>query len=104
MTDRLPSFFEGLCKTIRANAHAHGLEAALAWAAWNRVRLLGARLTTLAERSRDRKLHLVIPPRPAPGPLAPRSTRARCNAAAALPHEFGWLQHLLPQAAASADA
>jgi hypothetical protein len=50
LTDRFAWLFEGLCKVIGVDAHTRRMEAALAWAIWNRVRLLGERLIALAER------------------------------------------------------
>jgi hypothetical protein len=99
LANRLTCFIDGLCKTIGTDAPTRGIGAPRAWAAWNRVRLLGDRLITLAERAQVGKIRVVSAPRPAPGPRAPRSSRARCGAAASLPQEFAWLRRLLPETA-----
>ena len=52
LTDRFEWLIDGLCKTIGADAHKRRMEAALAWAIWNRVRLLGDRLIALMARVR----------------------------------------------------
>ena len=52
LTDRFAWLLDGLCKVIGAEAHQRRMEAALAWAVWNRVRLLGERLIAIAARAR----------------------------------------------------
>jgi hypothetical protein len=102
LADRLTWFIDGLCRTIGAEAHARGMDPALAWAIWNRVRLLGARLIALAERRRGGRVRVVRAARAAAGPRAPRSRQAQCKAAGRLPGDFGWLPRLLPKTAQSA--
>jgi hypothetical protein len=65
LTDRFTWLIDGLCKLIGADAYKRRMEAALAWAIWNRVRLLGARLITLAERARAGRVRVMRTPRPA---------------------------------------
>jgi hypothetical protein len=48
LAERIEWLIEGLCKVIGAQAPRRGVEAALAWAVWNRVRTLGERLIALA--------------------------------------------------------
>ena len=43
LADRFAWLFDGLCKAIGVDAHKRRMEAALAWAIWNRVRALGDR-------------------------------------------------------------
>jgi len=50
LTDRFAWLFDGLCKAIGVDAQRRGMEAALAWVVWNRVRLLGERWIALAAR------------------------------------------------------
>jgi hypothetical protein len=50
LADRFTWLIDGLCRVIGAEAHKRRMEAALAWAIWNRVRMLGERLIALAER------------------------------------------------------
>ena len=99
LADRLTWLIDGLCRTIGAEAQARGVEPALAWAIWNRVRLLGARLIALAERRPGGRVRVVTAARRAAGPRAPRSPRAQCRAAHGLPGGFGWLPRLLPKTA-----
>jgi hypothetical protein len=99
LADRLRWFVDELCKTIGADAHARGMEAALAWAIWNRVRLLGERLVRLAERMRAGKHQVIHAPRAEPGPRAPKSSETQCSATASLPGDFGWVARLLPHTA-----
>jgi hypothetical protein len=74
LTDRFAWLFDGLCKAIGVDAHRRGMEAALAWAIWNRVRVLGERFIALATRVRSGRLpapraarrEVHPPPRPSP--------------------------------------
>jgi hypothetical protein len=56
LTDRFAWLIDGLCKAIGVDAHKRRMEAALAWAIWIRVRLLGDRLIALVARARAGKL------------------------------------------------
>ena len=56
LTDRFAWLFDGLCKAIGVDAQKQRMEAALAWAIWNRVRVLGDRLIALVERVRAGRL------------------------------------------------
>ena len=56
LADRFAWLFDGLCRAIGADARRQRMEAALAWAIWNRVRMLGDRLIALAERVRAGRL------------------------------------------------
>ena len=74
LADRFTWLFDGLCKVIGVNAQKQRMEAALAWAIWNRVRVLGDRLVALAERVRvgrlpRRRARSKGTPRPGFGPL-----------------------------------
>jgi hypothetical protein len=119
LTDRFAWLFDGLCKMIGVEAQRRGMEAALAWAVWNRVRVLGERLIALAERVRagrvpaTRTRHRTplldrLPPGQARGQAsvqgAGEETEKRDKSAAAasertacLPHEFGWVVRALPR-------
>jgi len=108
LTDRFTWLFDGLCKAIGVDAQRQRVEAALAWAIWNRVRLLGDRLIALAERVRAGRL----PRRRArrregtahPDPLS-QGERGRAAAVAVrLPREFGWVARTLPEAGKYAGA
>ena len=71
LAERIEWLIEGLCKVIGAQAYRRGVEAALAWAVWNRVRTLGERLIALAERVRSGRLRAPgkrrdTSPRPSP--------------------------------------
>jgi hypothetical protein len=99
LADRLTRFIDGLCRTIGAEAQARRMDPALAWAIWNRVRILGARLIALAERKRGGRVRVMRAARPVTGPRAPRSSRAQCKAASGLPGDFGWVKRLLPETA-----
>jgi hypothetical protein len=99
LADRFAWLIDGLCKAIGADAHKRRMEGALAWAIWNRVRVLGARLIALADRARAGRLPVRTGPRPAAGPRAPKSAQAQCTAAASLPRDFGWIRRLLPETA-----
>jgi len=119
LTDRFAWLTEGLCKAIVADAQKQGINPTLAWASWNRVRLLGARFIVLADRveAGKRAARVVLTKRrvpgdgpgpaearPAGGPRAPRFARVQCKAAASLPREFGWMRRLLPETAEYAGA
>jgi hypothetical protein len=116
LADRFAWLIDGLCKAVGVEAHKRRVEAALAWATWNRVRLLGAQFIALAVRieagqlpgSAARAAGRVVykrsgrrstEPRPAAAPRAPRSPQAQFNAAAGLPQDFGWIRRLLPETA-----
>ncbi len=77
------------------------MEAALAWAVWNRVRLLGERFIALAARVRGGRLPVRRTPHPNPSPQGGREpgALARERAAAGLPREFGWIVRALPETA-----
>ncbi len=96
LTDRFTWLIDGLCKVIGAEAHKRRMEAALAWAIWNRVRMLGDRLIALAERVRAGRLTRTRTPDP--GPQGGRGKRAgeACAAGPQLPTEFGWIARMLP--------
>ena len=99
LTDRFTWLLEGLCKVIGADAHTRQVEAALAWAIWNRVRVLGERLIALIERAQAGRLRVGrsqagmrrdrADPRPAGVLHAPKL----------LPQDFGWMPRMLPQTA-----
>jgi hypothetical protein len=121
LADRFVWLINGLCTAIGTDARQRRMEAALAWAIWNRVRLLGDRLIALAKRAQAGRLPAgAVPPagraagaggggrsaepRPAAAPRAPRSRQAQFNAAASLPtaslpREFGWIRRMLPATA-----
>ena len=100
LADRFAWLIDGLCKAIGGDAHSRRMDAALAWAIWNRVRLLGDRLIALAARVRAGK----NPVRRA-AEVGVRQGSAEPIAAAAprvpnrLPREFGWIRRLLPETA-----
>ncbi len=56
LAGRFAWFFDELCKAVGVDAQKRRMEAALAWAVWNRVRLLGERLIALALRVRSGRL------------------------------------------------
>src|SRR5690349_6556079 len=110
LTDRFAWLFDGLCKAIGVDALRRGMEAALAWVVWNRVRLLGERLITLAARVQAGRLpsnRLRKCPHPSPPPQererGERSAAARAAVAglptARLPGGFGWIRNVLPETA-----
>jgi hypothetical protein len=106
LTDRFAWLFDGLCKAIGVDAHSQRMEAALAWAIWNRVRLLGDRLIALAERVRAGRLPARRKSTPRPGalPQRERETRRSVVEAVRLPRGFGWVGRLLQEAAKYAGA
>ena len=73
LAGRFTWLFDGLCKAIGVDAQRRRVEAALAWAIWNRVRVLGDRLIALAERVRvgrlPRRTRSKGTPHPGFGPL-----------------------------------
>ena len=81
LAERIEWLIEGLCKVIGAQAYRRGVEAALAWAVWHRVRMLGDRLIALAERVRAGRLprrrspRSDTSPRPSPPPGVERKKR-----------------------------
>ena len=97
LADRFAWLFAGLCKTIGVEACRRGMEAALAWAVWNRVRVLGERLVALAERVRSGRVVRRTPrprtPHPGPPPQGGREKRATVI----LPRAFGWVVRALPE-------
>jgi len=109
LADRFAWLFDGLCKAIGAHALERG--AALAWAVWNRVRLLGERLIALAARVRSGRLprsgaarHDTSPRLVRPAAQSPQNGEgeerpAGGAAAVRLPREFGWLRQALPETA-----
>ena len=102
LADRFAWLIDGLCTAIGIGAQKRGIEAALAWAIWIRVRLLGDRLIALAERARAGWVQAQRPgggQRRAAGPRAPRSPQGRRAAVAGLPQDFGWVERLLPETA-----
>ena len=78
LTDRFTWLFDGLCKAIGVNAQKQRMEAALAWAIWNRARVLGDRLVALAERVRAGRLprRRESTPHPSPLPQGEREKKA----------------------------
>ena len=105
LTDRFEWLIDGLCKTIGVDAHKRRMEAALAWAIWNRVRLLGDRLIALIARARAGKLAARRTPHPDPPPQGGREHEREPDAGAGaasgagvrLPTGFGWVTRVLPQ-------
>jgi hypothetical protein len=122
LTDRFAWLFDGLCKAIGVDARKQRMEAALAWAIWHRVRLLGDRLIALAERVRAGRVPRRRSPRSDTSPRPPGQARGRlspqggegevrevqkpaaCPARPRLPREFGWVGRMLPEAAKYAGA
>src|SRR6516165_4961761 len=70
LTDRFAWLFAGLCRAVGVDAHTRRMEAALAWAIWNRVRLLGERLIALAARVEAGRAARRRKSTPHPDPLA----------------------------------
>ena len=101
LADRFAWLFDGLCRAIGADAHRRRMEAALAWAVWNRVRLLGDRLIALAERVRAGKVagRRLRTPAPRKCRSGGKSEPSATNVAATLPREFGWVTRVLPETA-----
>jgi len=100
LADRFAWFFDGLCKAIGVNAHKRGVEAALAWAIWNRVLLLGQRLIALGERARAGRLRVRTqssPPQERERARAVAVELEQQRPASKLPREFGWLRRMLPE-------
>ena len=105
LTDRFEWLIDGLCKTIGVDAHKRRMEAALAWAIWNRVRLLGDRLIALIARARAGRLAARRTPHPDPPPQGGREHEREPDAGAGaasgagvrLPTGFGWVTRVLPQ-------
>jgi hypothetical protein len=102
LTDRFAWLFDGLCRAIGVDAQRQRMEAALAWAIWNRVRMLGDRLIALAERvragrvPRRRSTRSDTSPRLSPqGGDLRRAERPR--AVNLFPREFGWARRMLPE-------
>jgi hypothetical protein len=92
LADRFAWLIEGLCKAIGSDAHRRRMEAALAWAVWNRVRLLGERLVALAERARRGRLAARPPSRVLQKEKEKRAAARSADALESrLPREFGWL-------------
>jgi len=81
LTDRFAWLIDGLCKAIGVDAQKCRMEAALAWAVWNRVRVLGARLVALMARVGSGRRVPVRTRRsgrtPPPGPL-PQGEGEKC--------------------------
>jgi hypothetical protein len=104
LADRFTWLFDGLCKVIGTDAHACRMEASLAWAVWNRVRVLGARLIALIARARAGRLAARAKGTPHPGP-PPQGGREKSAGAGAgahdrlLPRGFGWMRRVLPRTA-----
>src|SRR6516164_7856660 len=111
VTDRFTWLFDGLCKAIGVDAQRQRVEAALAWAIWNRVRLLGDRLIALAERVRAGRVPRRRSPRsdtsprlvrsaaqsPQGGEGEAREVQKPGSPALTLPREFGWVRRMLPE-------
>jgi hypothetical protein len=125
LADRFAWLFDGLCKAIGVDARRQRMESALAWAIWNRVRLLGDRLIALAERVRAGRLPRRRATRRDTSPRLVRSAaqspqsgegavqevemsaagaRAAAPGTVRLPREFGWVGRMLPEAAQYAGA
>jgi len=97
LADRFAWLIDGLCNAIGRDARRHGLNAALAWAIWNRVRVLGDRLIALGERVRVGRLR-VRRERAQGGPRGSAESRAAAPRMAGVPAEdFGWVKRLLPE-------
>ena len=106
LADRFAWLIEGLCKVVGAQAYKRGVEAALAWAVWNRVRVLGERLSALMTRARSGRLpsrsrRRDTSPRPSPhsGEGDDREARKSRAAGPRLPREFGWIRGMVPETA-----
>lgn len=115
LAGRFAWFFQGLCRVIGVDAQRRGMEPALAWAVWNRVRVLGERFNTLIVRARAGRLRArrKAAPHPAPadqerGQACSQDEREIQPAAATgapshgalgvkLPREFGWVRRALPE-------
>jgi hypothetical protein len=97
LADRFTWLLEGLLKVIGTDAHQRRMEAALAWAAWNRVRLLGERLIALIARARAGRLRAARrTPHPDPPAQGGRERSAADAAHQVLPRAFGWITRALP--------
>jgi hypothetical protein len=103
LTDRFAWLFDGLCKVIGADAHKLRMEAALAWAIWTRVRVLGERLVALMARADAGRLRVRRAATPPASPLQGEVENGRhmvgCAPGPRLPREFGWVRRVLPQIA-----
>ena len=111
LADRFAWLFDGLCRAVGADARRQRMEAALAWAIWNRVRLLGDRLIALAERVRAGRVPRRRSPRsdtsprlvrsaaqsPQGGEGEAREVQKPGSPALTLPREFGWVRRMLPE-------
>jgi len=109
LADRLAWLIDGLCKAIGADARKQRMDAALAWAVYHRVRLLGDRLIALATRVRAgrvmvRRSRTRHPDRSASRPDLPQGERELPSRERELrlPRGFGWVRQALPQTAAYA--
>jgi hypothetical protein len=116
LAGRFAWFFQGLCRVIGVDAQRRGMEAALAWAVWHRVRVLGERFNMLIVRARAGRLRArrkaaahpdaadqvdgqACPQgesTPHPTPL-PQGEREKKAAGPLLPREFGWVRRALPE-------
>ena len=99
LTDRFAWLINGLCRAIGVGVAGRQVEAALAWAIWNRVRALGERFIAIAERVQAGRIvgrRRVAPPR-----VDGEKTAARTASkpAATLRGEFGWVRRMLPETA-----
>jgi hypothetical protein len=103
LAGRFAWLFDGLCKVIGAEASKRQMEAALAWALWNRVQVLGERLVALAERVRagrfkGRRSQSAPTPHPNPPPQGGREREwVTDRPLAGLSREFGWVRRMLPE-------
>jgi hypothetical protein len=84
---------------IGAQAYRRGVEAALAWAVWNRVRTLGERLIALAERVRSGRLRARSKSTPPSGALSQGEGKTAARALVKLPRGFGWIRGVVPETA-----
>ena len=99
LAERIEWLIEGLCKVIGAQAYRRGVEAALAWAVWNRVRTLGERLIALAERVRSGRLRARSKSTPPSGALSQGEGKTAARALVKLPRGFGWIRGVVPETA-----
>jgi hypothetical protein len=96
LTDRFAWLFAGLCRAVGVDAHTRRMEAALAWAIWNRVRLLGERLIALAARVEAGRAARRRKSTPHPDPLAQGEREKAGGSGISLPRGFGWIRGVLP--------
>jgi hypothetical protein len=103
LTDRFTWLLDELCKVIGADAHKRQVEAALAWAIWNHVRMLGERLIALIERAQAGRLRVRRSEAGMRGDRAEPRPAGVAHVPGGLPQDFGWMPRMLPQTAQFAD-